>query len=294
MLSPPCRTARGASGNKRALTRPALTRRPCSAPQSATPVFGTRRPAPQHDILHERAPPAQHRANQDPPRHREKLQLIIARHLRQPRLKQCRAGESGGQPAAGVRRVEPPGLDIRAGRRPGEVTRVQSGRAQRRARSRRELGARDRPQHYSLAPSAGADARRHESMLAQALDIVTPTQDVFMIALISNNLAVGRLDAGDIESARLSTDALGSARRINFRSVVTSVRSSLPFGRLAGARRAGNHLVAACGARARTRADRGCSPGGSPYSIEPNSILLAVAGAFATATQQPTFAAKLW
>jgi hypothetical protein len=66
MLSPPCRTARGASGNKRALTRPALTRRPCSAPQSATPVFGTRRPAPQHDILHERAPPAQHRANQDP------------------------------------------------------------------------------------------------------------------------------------------------------------------------------------------------------------------------------------
>jgi predicted ATPase/class 3 adenylate cyclase len=138
--------------------------------------------------------------------------------------------------------------------------------------------------NYSLAPSVRADAARQESMLAQALDIVKPTGDLFMIALIGNNLAEGRLDAGDIESAdRLSADALELARRIKLRSVVSQAL-----------------VVQAIVALQREETERARAliadavQASSPYAIEPNSILLAVAAAFAAATRQPAFAARLW
>ncbi|HYB30930.1 MAG TPA: adenylate/guanylate cyclase domain-containing protein [Solirubrobacteraceae bacterium] len=138
--------------------------------------------------------------------------------------------------------------------------------------------------NYAIAQSLRSDTSRHEYMLEQALEVVTPTRDLFMIALISNNLAEARLEHGDLESAdSLSTEALELARQIKYRSVVSQalvVQSIVALHR-EDLERARTLLAEAIQAS-------------SPYAIEPSSLLLAGAGSFAAATQQPNLAAKLW
>ena len=128
--------------------------------------------------------------------------------------------------------------------------------------------------NYAITQSLRGDIARHQTMLEDALETVRPTQDLFMIALIANNLAEGHLESGDSEAAdALSSDALELARRIKLRSVVAQalvVQAIIALGR-ENLERTRTLLADAIQAS-------------SPYAIEPDSLLLAVAGAFAAAT----------
>jgi predicted ATPase len=138
--------------------------------------------------------------------------------------------------------------------------------------------------NYAIAQSLRGDIERHQAMLKHALETVRPTRDLFMIALIANNLAEAFLDSGDSKAAEaLSAEALELARRIKLRWVVSQalvVQAIIAFGRT-DLEHTRTLLADAIYAS-------------SPYAVEPDSLLLAVAGGFAAATRQATLAARLW
>ena len=70
-------------------------------------------------------------------------------------------------------------------------------------------------------PSVHANPEPARRRLEQAFDAVSQTEDVFMIAIISNNIAEESLNQGDRErAATMSAKALELARRIKLRRMI--------------------------------------------------------------------------